>query len=116
MRNLSLDQANLVSQLKHLVAELFRLDIMDPDQMADDEPLQGGSLDLDSVDTLELSLCIEELFGLTILRWDSSPRLFSSIASLARFIGANTQPRSLPARESQPFQNRHPALASAAQC
>ena len=115
MRNLPLDRENLISQLKHLVTELFRLDILDPEQLSDHEPLQGGTLDLDSIDTLELSLCIEESFGLAIFRRDSSPRLFSSIASLARFICENTQPRSVAARVSQPLQNRRPALASAAQ-
>jgi len=43
---------------------MFRLDVLMPDGIADDAPLVGGSLDLDSCDLLELALCIEETFGI----------------------------------------------------
>ncbi len=104
----------MVSQLKHLIADLFRLDILDPEKISDDEPLQGGSLDLDSLDALELALCIEEIFGLTILRRDSSPRPFSSIANLASYICENANSKPISTRESQSYQNSRPVLASAA--
>ena len=115
MRNLPPHPADLVSQLKHLVADLFRLDLDDPEEISDHESLVGGSLDLDSTDLLELALCIEEMFGLTILRRDLSPRLFSSIASLANFIAANTLRNPRFAAATQPVQTFSPRLASATQ-
>jgi acyl carrier protein len=87
----SLDQVLLLSQLKRLVADLFRLDILEPDTIADDERLAGGSLDLDSFDILELAICVEETFGIAIRSKEESRVVFSSIASLAEFIRVQTQ-------------------------
>lgn len=87
----SLDQAQLLSQLKRLVADMFGLDIIVSDDIADDAPLTGGSFDLDSFDMLELAICIEESFGVAI-RTEEAPRIvFTTIASLADFIHLQTQ-------------------------
>ena len=82
----------LTSRLKYLVADLFRLDIVEPKTISDDAPLIGGDLGLDSLDALELAICIEEEFGLTIESREESHRAFASISSLAGFIAARTRP------------------------
>lgn len=69
------------------------MDILKPDEIADREPLMGGSLDLDALDMLELALCIEEVFGVTIASEDGTPRAFTSIGNLANFIQEQTQTR-----------------------
>jgi len=92
MNNHRLDLPTLSSQLKHLVADLFRLDILKPDNISDYEPLRGGSLDLDSLDVLEFGLCLEETFGLTIPSQEEAHGAFASIASLAGFIHARLSP------------------------
>lgn len=74
------------SRLKQLVADLFRLDLPDPDRIADDEALFGSNLGLDSLDALELAICVEEEFGITIASAAESGCAFASIASLAAFI------------------------------
>lgn len=81
----------LRSRLKHLVADLFRLDLPNPDQIADDEVLIGGSLGLDSLDALELAMCVEEEFGITIASAGESGCAFANIASLAAFIRERSQ-------------------------
>jgi|HubBroStandDraft_5_1064220.scaffolds.fasta_scaffold746321_2 acyl carrier protein len=86
MKNHCLDQDTLLSQLKHLIADMFRIDIVEPDKIADDEPLVGGSLGLDSHDTLDLAIYIEEGFGIRICMMEESHHAFASIASLAGFI------------------------------
>jgi|CZKI01.1.fsa_nt_gi acyl carrier protein len=86
-----LNQALLLSELKRLVADIFRLDILVPDSITDDERLTGGNLDLDSFDILELSLCVEESFGIAIRSEEESRLVFSSIGSLAEFIRVQTQ-------------------------
>jgi acyl carrier protein len=73
-------------QLKLLVADLFRPDILDPAKISDHERLFGGDLGLDSLDLVELSICIEESFGITLHDGAEWSRVFSSIASLADFI------------------------------
>jgi len=96
MTNCGLHHDQLPSQLKHIVAALFRLDLLEPDEIADDEPLIGGSLGLDSLDALELAICIEEEFGLTVQSREDSQRVFASIASLAGFIRAQATTKPVP--------------------
>ncbi len=104
VKNRSLDQDSLPSQLKHLVADMFRLDVLEPDKIADDEPLMGGSLGLDSLDALELGMYVEEKFGITIGSAAESRAALASIASLADFIHARVQ--TSPARSHSPAAAR----------
>lgn len=92
MKNQSFGQDLLPVRLKQLVVDLFRLDILEPANITDDETLFGGSLGLDSFDAVELALCIEEEFGIAICGREMSHSAFASIASLADFIHASTQP------------------------
>ena len=87
----------LHSQLKHLVADMFRPDIDQPDKIDDYEPLVGGAIGLDAVDTIEFAICVEESFGVAIQRGAESDGAFASIARLADFIHdhAAARPRSL---------------------
>jgi acyl carrier protein len=80
------DQGLLLSQLKHLVAEMFRLDLLNPDKIDANEPLIGGNLGLDSLESLELAICIEEKFGISLCLVGKQHHAFASIASLASFI------------------------------
>jgi acyl carrier protein len=88
MKNRRLDGDLVPSQLKHLVAGLFRLDLLTPDSIGDDELLIGGNFGLDSMDMLELDLCIEEEFGVAICGRDASCQGLDTIASLTRYICA----------------------------
>ena len=104
----------LPSRLKHLVASLFRPDISEPDTISDRVPLIGGNLGLDSLDALELALCVEEEFGLALYSPEDSRRAFSSISSLAVFIHthAYTSPERHHSREEISFYGQGlPALA-----
>ena len=93
----------LSAQLKQLVADLFRLDIAAPSEIPDDEPLLGSGLGLDSLDALELAMCIEEEFGVVIQTQEDAHRAFASIASLVDYISARTK--------SSPVLSRRPAAA-----
>lgn len=84
-----LNQDLLPSQLKQLVAALFRPDLLEPEAIPDDAPLLGGSCGVDSADVLELALCIEEEFGVAICGRPELHPVFDSIASLAGFIVAS---------------------------
>ncbi len=80
------DRDLVLSQLKHLVAAMFRLDIAEPDTLASDELLMGGSLGVDSLDALEIALGVEEEFGIAIPEGNGSRLAFASIGGLADFI------------------------------
>ncbi len=92
MQNHRIDHDSLPSQLKQLVADQFRLDILEPDTISDDAPLIGGGLGLDSLDALELAMSVEEEFGIVIGTREESHQALASIASLADYIRARTQP------------------------
>jgi acyl carrier protein len=98
------DQGLLLSQLKHLVADMFRLNLLDPDKIDANEPLTGGNLGLDSLESLELAICVEEKFGISLCRAGEPHGAFASIASLASFIsdGGHTKHRRL----HRPVTNR----------
>ena len=49
-----------------LIVATLKLEDVTPEQMADDEPLIGSGLNLDSIDALELVLAIEKEFGVKI--------------------------------------------------
>ena len=70
---------------------MFRLDILEPDKIADHEPLIGGGLGLDSLDAVEFAMCLEEVFGITIHLREESHSALASIASLADFIHTRAQ-------------------------
>ena len=86
-----LDHSWLRLRLKCLVADMFREDTLEPGKIVDEEPLTGDSFCLDSLDAVELAICVEEEFGITIRSGEESHNVFTNIASLAGFIRARMQ-------------------------
>jgi acyl carrier protein len=86
----------LTTRLKHLVVSTLKLEDIDPAQMADDEPLIGSGLNLDSIDALELVVTLEKEFGIKISSSEESRQALASIAHLAEFIRARADPARLP--------------------
>lgn len=79
--------SNLPFELKELIIDALGLEDISVDDIANDEPLFGGGLGLDSVDALELGLAIQKRFGIKIDAESKDVRqYFSSINSLAGFI------------------------------
>lgn len=93
-------QDQLPSHLKHLVSDMFLPELSNPDEISDHEPLLAGGLGLDANDAVELGLCIEEEFGVTIQTPGEAHEAFASIAALANYIQARTQPRLVPSRNA----------------
>jgi acyl carrier protein len=76
----------LRGQLKTLIIESLNLTGMTPDVFADDVPLFGEGMGLDSVDALELAVAIEKRFGIRIEDGAIAKEAFASIASLSAFV------------------------------
>lgn len=72
-------------QLKNLIVSSLRLTIA-PTDIADDVPLFGEGLGLDSIDALELVLEIERRFGVAIADEHSGKEALRSINTIAEFI------------------------------
>ncbi len=73
-------------RLKKLIVETLNLQDVKPEEIPDEEPLFGGSLDLDSIDGLELALKLEKEFGVKIGSSEESRKALESVEVLAEYI------------------------------
>ena len=74
------------TNLKKLIVTTLNLDGLTPERIADDEPLFGTGLGLDSVDALELVVALEKEYGISIASHEVDRSVFGSLASLAGFV------------------------------
>jgi acyl carrier protein len=72
-------------EVKQLLTTGLRLDLP-PAEIADDEPIFGEGLGLDSIDALELVVLVEERFHVAIPDEDVGRRAFASVNALVDFI------------------------------
>lgn len=86
-------QKEILDELKTIVVERLRFDPLRAAEMTLETTLPKGvegSLGLDSLDFIELSVGIEERFGITIDETQDLSDEFLSLDSLSRFILART--------------------------
>lgn len=78
---------SLHDELKRLIVETLMLEDISPKDIETDAPLFGDGLGLDSIDSLEIAMVLEERYGVTL---EDDPevnqQIFQSVASLARFV------------------------------
>lgn len=86
----------LKTKLKQLIVTTLKLEDVKPEDLADDEPLIGSGLNLDSIDALELVVTLEKEFGLKIKSSEESREALASVAHLAEFIRTRADPSRLP--------------------
>mgnify|MGYP001548516468 FL=1 len=86
----------LIPRLKQLIVSTLKLEDVAPSDLADDEPLIGSGLNLDSIDALELVVTLEKEFGIKITSSEESRQALASVAHLAEFIRARADPARLP--------------------
>jgi acyl carrier protein len=81
------DQEALYRELKELIVETLMLDELTAPEIDTDAPLFGEGLGLDSIDSLEIAMVLEERYGVVL---DDDPEknqeVFKSIRSLASFV------------------------------
>ena len=76
-------------ELASLVVSALSMDDVDPEQIDLDAPLFGAGLGLDSLDMLELSLAIQQRYGVKLRADDpQNEAIFSSLRSLAAHVDA----------------------------
>lgn len=77
--------SELKSRIKRLIVERLKLET-DPSEIADDQPLFGEGLGLDSIDALELVLGLEQEFGVKIEDEEVGGEALASVEALASFV------------------------------
>ena len=80
-----MDAVALRGEVKELLATGLRLD-RSPNDIADDAPIFGDGLGLDSIDALELVVLVEERFHVSIPDEEVGRRAFASVSALVDFI------------------------------
>jgi len=73
-------------RIKRLLVDALHLEGLVPSEIADDAPLFGGGLGLDSVDALELMVALEKEFGIRIQSLKVGREALTSVNALAAFI------------------------------
>jgi acyl carrier protein len=76
------------TELKSKIIESLKLQDVSPDKIADDDPLFGSGLGLDSIDALELVVMLEKNYGIVIKDIEEGRPAFRSVRALADFINA----------------------------
>jgi acyl carrier protein len=83
----------LRDELKRFIVEHLKLPGVAPEAIADDAPLVGGGLDLDSIDVLELVTGVERRYGVRFEDPDLVKQVFTSVGSIAGHIAARRDGR-----------------------
>jgi len=76
----------LTTQLKQQIIEALNLEGMQPDDIANDAPLFGEGLGLDSIDALELIVLLEKDYGIKVKNPAEGKEIFQSVGTMATYI------------------------------
>ena len=81
-----MEPAEIRSKLKEVIIKDLNLEDFEPDEIADDAPLFGEGLELDSLDAVELVVVVQKHFGVEIKDMSEGRKAFESINTLADYI------------------------------
>lgn len=79
----------LILKLKQEIIEVLNLEDVKPEDIADDAPLFGEGLGLDSIDALELIVLLEKNYGIKLQDPAKGKDIFKSIRVMAEYVTAN---------------------------
>ncbi len=75
--------------LKEQIVQYLNLLDINPADIKDDEPLFGGDLGLDSIDSLELVVLLEREYGIKITNPAEGRKILVDVQQMAEYILAN---------------------------
>jgi acyl carrier protein len=79
-------EEDLILELKKQIIEVLNLEGMKPEDIADDAPLFGEGLGLDSIDALELIVLMEKNYGIKLQDAKKGKEILQSVKTMADFI------------------------------
>ena len=77
--------------LKGQIVQYLNLLDINSEDIKDDEPLFGGDLGLDSIDSLELVVLLEREYGIKITNPAEGRKIMIDVNHMAEYILANTK-------------------------
>ena len=84
------EDTSIHDELKVLIVETLALEDITPAEIETDAPLFVEGLGLDSIDSLEIAMVLEERYGVTL---DDDPdtnrEIFNSVRSMGAFVAEN---------------------------
>lgn len=81
--------SELKLELKEKIIEQLNLEDVSIDEIADNAPLFGEGLGLDSIDALELIVMLDKDYGIKLADPKEGRKIFESIDTMAAYISAN---------------------------
>lgn len=81
--------SDLKLELKEKIIEQLNLEDISVDEIADNDPLFGDGLGLDSIDALELIVMLDKDYGIKLADPKEGRKIFESIDSMSAYILAN---------------------------
>lgn len=82
----SAENARFKREIKEFIVTQLRLKDVSPEEIRDDESLLEGTLGLDSIDFLELTVGMEKQYGIKITEAEEVRRVFASVNAIADHI------------------------------
>lgn len=80
--------SDLRRELKKSIIEQLNLEELEVEDIANDEPLFGDGLGLDSIDALELIVLLEKDYGIKLTEPEQAKNIFVSVNKMAEYIEA----------------------------
>jgi acyl carrier protein len=84
-----METTELKEQLKVQIIKFLNLTDLTPTDIADNEPLFGEGLGLDSIDSLELIVLLKKEYGIDIKDPREGRKVLVDVATMADYIQAN---------------------------
>ena len=79
----------LILELKKEIIAVLNLEGVTPEDIANDAPLFGDGLGLDSIDALELIVLLEKNYGIKLEDPGKGREIFGSLNTFAKYITEN---------------------------
>jgi acyl carrier protein len=79
----------LKQELKEKIITTLNLEDIAVEDIADNDPLFGDGLGLDSIDALELIVILDKDYGIKLVDPKEGKSIFQSIETMAAYIEAN---------------------------
>jgi acyl carrier protein len=89
-----MDERAIIGELRDIIVKRLRFDPARLTGLTAETPLPRGvegALGLDSLDFIELSIALEERFGIVIQEGEDVAAHFGTFGALVRFVGARAQ-------------------------